>query len=126
MDAAEELERGRTAYARRAWLDAHESLTATDRAVQLGAQDLERLATAAYMLGRDDDYVRGLERAYQLHLDAGEALRALRCAFWVGINLMLRGEPGRAGGWLGRAQRLLEREGGDCGPAPPSPHPQPS
>jgi DNA-binding CsgD family transcriptional regulator len=64
--------------------------------------------------GRDDDYLTFLERAHQKHLDADEPLRAVRCAFWVGINLVLRGEAGRAGGWLGRAQRLLEREGRDC------------
>jgi DNA-binding CsgD family transcriptional regulator len=66
------------------------------------------------MLGRDDDCLGSLERAYHAHLDAGEALRAVRCAFWVGITLALRGEMGRASGWLGRAQRLVEREAEDC------------
>ena len=37
----------------------------------------------------------------------------MRCAFWIGVNLASRGEMGRASGWLGRAQRLLEREGRD-------------
>jgi tetratricopeptide (TPR) repeat protein len=41
-------------------------------------------------------------------------MRAVRCAFWVGMNLALRGEMGNATGWLGRAQRLVEREEGDC------------
>ncbi|HYH88438.1 MAG TPA: LuxR C-terminal-related transcriptional regulator [Solirubrobacteraceae bacterium] len=94
-----------------AWMDAYEELT---RADSLGAEDLERLATAAYMLGRDEDYFGGLERAHQAHLDAGEGLRAARCAFWLGLNLMLRGETGRATGWMGRAQRLVEREEHDC------------
>ena len=57
---------------------------------------------------------RALERAHQAHLDAGEPLRAVRCAFWLGLTLMLRGEAGRATGWLGRAQRLLDRDGRDC------------
>ena len=43
----------------------------------------------------------------------GSTLRAVRCAFWIGMNLALRGEMGPAGGWLGRAQRLLEREAPD-------------
>ncbi len=93
-DAADELERGRAAYARRAWLDAYESLAAADRVVRLGAQDLELLATSAYMLGRAEDYLRGLERAYQLHRDAGDPLRAVRCAFWMGLSLALQGEIG--------------------------------
>jgi len=94
-------------------LAAYESLWRADRAVSLAAADLELLATSAYMLGRDEDYLGGLERAYRLHLEAGETLRAARCAFWVGLNLVMRGETGRAMGWLGRAQRLAERER-DC------------
>ena len=111
MDAAEELERGRKACARRAWLAAFEALS---RAGPLGAEDSERLATSAYMLGRDDEHLRALERAQRLHLKADEPLRAVRCAFWLGITLMLRGELGRAEGWFGRARRLLDRAGADC------------
>jgi DNA-binding CsgD family transcriptional regulator len=114
LDATDELERGRESYARRAWMDAYEALSHADNASGLGAADLELLATAAYMLGRDDEHARGLERAHHAHLDAGDAVRALRCAFWLGITLMLRGELGRATGWLGRAQRLVEREERDC------------
>jgi DNA-binding CsgD family transcriptional regulator len=110
----DELERGRESYARRAWMNAYKSLSHADQATPLGAEDLELLATSAYMLGRDDDHVSGLERAYHMYLDAGEALQAVRCAFWVGVNLALRGEISRATGWFGRAQRLVEREERDC------------
>ena len=109
MDAVDQLERGRAAHARGAWIDAHESLSAADR-----ADDLELLATAAYMLGRDDEYVAAMERAHHLWLGGGERLRAARCAFWIGMNLSIRGEPARATGWLARARRLVERDGGDC------------
>jgi DNA-binding CsgD family transcriptional regulator len=114
VDAIDELGRGRESYARRAWMDAYKSLSRADQAAPLGAEDLELLATSAYMLGRDDDCLSSLERAYHVYLDAGEAMRAVRCAFWVGMNLALRGEMGHATGWLGRAQRLVERDGGDC------------
>jgi DNA-binding CsgD family transcriptional regulator len=110
---ADALRRGRLAYARRAWGDAFELLSLSDHAVPLSAEDLELLATSAYMLGRPDD-LSGLERAYHLYLDAGEPLRAARCAGWAGTHLALRGELGRATGWLGRAQRLVERDGRDC------------
>ena len=80
----------------------------------LEAEDLELLATSASMLGRDDEHVQVLERAHQVHLDAGETLRAARCAFWVGTHLVIRGEMGRATGWLARAQRLVEQEQRDC------------
>src|SRR5512133_3249845 len=108
------LERGRECYERRAWLDAYEALTQADRASRLRAEDLELLATSAYMLDRDDDFASALERAQRLYLDDGIAARAVRCAFWVGVNLATRGEMAGASGWFSRAQRLLEREERDC------------
>jgi DNA-binding CsgD family transcriptional regulator len=114
VDAADELNQGRQSYARRTWMDAYKSLSYADRVAPLGAEDLELLATSAYMLGRNDDHVSALERAHHMYLEAREALQAVRCAFWVGINLALRGEMSRATGWFGRAQRLLEREKRDC------------
>jgi DNA-binding CsgD family transcriptional regulator len=112
--AIAELERGRASYATGAWRKAFESFSGADRAMPLGAKDLELLARAAYMLGRDDDYLSGLERAHRAHLGAGEFARAARCAFWIGHNLLFRGERGRASGWFSRGERLLERVGVDC------------
>ena len=80
MHAVHELQGGRACYARRAWMEACKSLSQVDQAVPLGAEDLELLATSAYMIGRDDDLVGALERAHHLYLDSGEALRAVRCA----------------------------------------------
>jgi DNA-binding CsgD family transcriptional regulator len=114
MAQAHELERGRAAYATSAWAEAYASLSEADHAVPLAAEDLERLATSAYMLGRDGDYVAGLERAHHAHLHASETLPAVRCAYWLAIDLVLRGDTGRASGWLGRAHRMIEREGRDC------------
>ena len=54
------------------------------------------------------------ERVYHARLESGECLAAARAAFWLGFRLLVRGEAGRAGGWLGRAQRLVEREGREC------------
>jgi DNA-binding CsgD family transcriptional regulator len=114
VDAIDELGRGRESYARRAWMDAYKSLSHADQAASLPAEDLELLAKSAYMLGHDDDYLSGLERAHHAYHESGEAMRAVRCAFWVGLNLALRGELARATGWFSRAQRLLEREERDC------------
>jgi ATP/maltotriose-dependent transcriptional regulator MalT len=111
---SESLQRGRDAYAERSWRAAFDGLATADDAVGLDREDLELLATAAYMLGLQDEYFAALERAHQAHLDAGEALRAARCAIWVGLNLAQQGEMGRATGWVARAQRLVEREGRDC------------
>ena len=110
----EQLENGREAYAGRAWADAYAALSNADRIAPLGADDLELLATSASMTGRVDDYLTLLERIHHMHLDAGERIRAARAAFWAGMTLATRGEPGPAGGWFSRAQRLVEREEQDC------------
>ena len=113
-DVRDPLERGREACAGRAWRDAFKYLSESDSKSGLGTEDLELLATAAYMTGRDDAYLDSLARAHQAHVDSGENLRAARCAFWAGLCLLFRDEPGRATGWFGRAQRLVERDGSDC------------
>ena len=107
------LAQGREAYARWEWLDAYQSLLRADEAVPLEPEDLELVAVAAFMLGRDDDTVSYLERTHHLCLERGETLRAVHAAVWVGLNLAGRGEVGPATGWLGRAQRLLEQEPGE-------------
>jgi hypothetical protein len=44
------------------------------------AEDLELLANSASMVGRMDEYLGLLERAHRVYLDAGDGLRAARCA----------------------------------------------
>ena len=94
-------------------MEAYESLSRADRESSLAPDDLALLATCAYMIGREGEYRELLERAHRAHLDAGEELAALRCAFWIGVTLASHGEIGRASGWLRRARRLLERQDGD-------------
>jgi DNA-binding CsgD family transcriptional regulator len=113
MDAVAELERGREAYSREAWLDAYESLSRADGEASLAPGDLALLATCAYMIGRESEYRTVLERAYRVHLEAGDEIAALRCAFWIGVTLASHGETGGASGWLRRARRLLERQDGE-------------
>ena len=114
MAAVAELERGRNAYAQRAWHAAYTALIAANAETPLGVDDLELLVTAAGMLGRDDEYLSLGERAHHAHLEAGQSLSAARSAFWVGLFSAMRGDFARASGWLGRAQRLVERAGTDC------------
>jgi DNA-binding CsgD family transcriptional regulator len=109
----EALERARNAYARRAWLEAHEAFSQADEKEPLEAEDLELLTTATLMLGRDDAALAVLERAHHRYLEREETLPAVRAAIWMGINLAYRGAVGPASGWLGRAQRLLDQEPGE-------------
>jgi DNA-binding CsgD family transcriptional regulator len=110
----QELERARGSFERRSWADAYAAFVLADALECLEAADLERLALAAYLTGRDNEYLDVLERAHHAHLKSGARARAVRCAFWLGFRLIMRGETGRATGWLCRADRLLEGEAGEC------------
>jgi DNA-binding CsgD family transcriptional regulator len=107
-------ERGRRAFAERAWEDAHDALTQASAEGPLDADDVERLALSAGLTGHEDSSLAAFERLYQLSLDAGQVPRAARAAFWSAMRLFSLGEMARAGGWLGRAQRLVEGLGEEC------------
>ena len=96
-DAAQALEKlRRTSYARSAWSDAHASLTQADELAGLGAADLELLATAPYMLGRDDDTTPSSSAPITPTSTTGGPLRAARCAFWVAHQPPPAGDTGPA------------------------------
>ena len=107
------LEQGRGAYANGDWQDAFDALGRAHREQALAPEDLELLARSAYMLGLDDEYRGALEQAYHAYHDAADALRAARCAWWIGHNLLFLGQSAPARGWFARGQRLLEREDRD-------------
>ena len=111
MTLAEELAAGRDAVGAREWTRAYDALRAADRDGGLGPDDLEGLALAAYLSGRDDAYEHAMERCVHLLLDADEPRRAARNAFWLALALFLRDEPARGGGWLSRAHRTLAEAG---------------
>ena len=104
----DELQQGREAYRRRAWADAHAILSRVERERRLGAEDLQRLAVAAYLTNRNDDCLAALERCHHAHHQRGEHAGAVRAAFWLGFRLASSGEMGPANGWFARCARLLE------------------
>jgi DNA-binding CsgD family transcriptional regulator len=114
MTAAEALDRGRGSFGRHAWADAYAELSVADHEAPLGATDLERLAMAAFLLGRDDDGDDAGARAFHECLRLGDAPRAARCAFWLGLGLLQRGEMAPGSGWLARASGLLDEGRLDC------------
>jgi len=109
-----ELARGREAAGRLAWADAYTALSLADRSSPLAGEDLELLATAAYLLGRVEESLQALQRAQQIHAEGGDPRRAARCAFWLWFHLINQEELAQASGWLARANRLLEHEQQEC------------
>ncbi len=108
------LDRGRESFAGQAWADAYAQLLAADRQAPLQPEDLERLATAAYLVGKDADCADIWARAHHGFQGRGEVERAARCAFWLAFGLFDRGETARGGGWIARARRLLDARPQDC------------
>ena len=114
MTAVDSLDRGRASFARQAWGEAYAQLTAADREAALDPEDLERLAIAAHLVGRDAECADVWTRAHHAFLGRGAIPEAARCAFWLGFISLLEGEPARSGGWLARGQRLLDDGRHDC------------
>jgi len=109
MTGADALALGHEFFERQAWADAYAQLAAADREEPLALEDLERLATAAYLAGRDGACASAWARAHRESVRAGDAPRAARCAFWLGLPLLLKGDAAPARGWLARASSARDR-----------------
>ncbi|TIT22566.1 MAG: helix-turn-helix transcriptional regulator [Mesorhizobium sp.] len=96
------------------WSRLHRELSDRDRRSQLGGAELQRLGEAAYMLGREEEFIRDYERAFEEHLRNGRERSAARCGFWIGLTLMFRGEFAQGSGWLTRAHRLVADHAPEC------------
>jgi DNA-binding CsgD family transcriptional regulator len=114
VNTVDALAHGRESFEGKAWGDAHAQLSAADLEAPLELDDLERLAAAAYLSGRDAESEEIWGRAHHESLDRSDWARAARCAFWLGISLSSRSENAKASGWLARGQRVVEESGHQC------------
>jgi tetratricopeptide (TPR) repeat protein len=102
------LDRARAAFARTAWREAYDGLSAADVAGSLEAEDLERLAEAAWWLSDGTACVRARERAYRQYRRRGEPRAAARVALALAEDHFHRLARSVGQGWLRRAERDLE------------------
>lgn len=86
------------------WRDVYQRFAASDPAT-LDADDLERLAEAAFWLGRPRESIAARQRAYGLHREVGDAEREARAAWLLFHGHFDLDETAVAGGWLRRAQQ---------------------
>jgi tetratricopeptide (TPR) repeat protein len=108
MDSADQVtEQGRAAYDRRAWSEAFACLTQAHRAGRLAPADLDRLAVAAYLTGRDDAADEYAAQAYRAWVHDRRPRAAARRAAWLALHLLLRGEEVRSRAWSARAEEQL-------------------
>jgi DNA-binding CsgD family transcriptional regulator len=115
MSANAALTRGRAAFEREAWAEACRELAAVDARGGLEPDDLDRLATAAYLVGEEVLSADARARAHAGFLERGQPVRAARSAFWLAFALTDKpATAAQAGGWLARARRILDECGLDC------------
>src|ERR671910_296958 len=108
MNAPTALDRGRAAYQAHRWSEAIAELGTAEHDDAVVPQDLEQFATALFLVGRGAEGVDALTRAHEAYLGADDPSGAIRCAAWLGMELMSLGDRARSAGWFARAQRLVE------------------
>jgi DNA-binding CsgD family transcriptional regulator len=108
------IAQGREAFGRRKWREAYAQFSQADRESPLEPADLERFATAAYLVGEDAHATVIWTRAHHQLIDHGNVERAARWGFWLSLSLLLGGEMARSTGWLARSQRLLKDREDAC------------
>jgi DNA-binding CsgD family transcriptional regulator len=106
-DGATRLGQARELHAQSRWTEACEQFAAADRSEPLDADDLERYAEAAQILGRGDEAIQLLRRAFNLRIDAGEVDQAITSAFWLFQALIINAEFARARGWAAQVRRSM-------------------
>lgn len=106
----ETLEIARDAMMRHAWSEAVEAFTAADRDGGLSPEDLERLGTAQWWAGDPGASTEALERAFVGQVEADRPVDAARVAITLAYQALRRLAASVGGGWLARAERLLENE----------------
>lgn len=107
MDRDANLEAARAAFDRRAWEQAWSGLSAADASAPLDRENLERLAAAALLTGRDADSDDAWLRAYRLGLECQDRAQAVKSLFWLTFRLLNSGRIEQANGWIAKATRLL-------------------
>lgn len=93
-------------YREQSWTETYKALKKREETLKTG--ELYQLAVAAYLLGKDVESIDILSTTHHHFLKTENVSQAIRCAFWIGMLLMIKGERSRGGGWFSRAQRLAE------------------
>jgi DNA-binding CsgD family transcriptional regulator len=107
------LEQARAAFDRGDWDVAFEGWSGADTDA-LTAVELEDLATTAELLGRHDDAVRALQRAFVCSEQGHDRTRAVTCAFRLAMSAAAHGEPALFAGWTSRAEHLVVDADGEA------------
>ncbi|HKW01803.1 MAG TPA: response regulator transcription factor [Vicinamibacterales bacterium] len=109
------LNDARAAFDRGAWNEVFSALTTIDARTPLEPEDLDRLATAATLVGEGAAATVARTRAHAAYLERGEPIRAAATAIWLAFSLVDQPDQrAHAAGWFARARRLVDDAGTPC------------
>jgi tetratricopeptide (TPR) repeat protein len=100
--------RGRAAFGRGAWREAYDHLAAASASAELEADDLVRLAEAAWWVADGRTSLRAREQAYRAYLQRGDLRVAAAMALALAEDHFHRLARSVGQGWLRRAERHLD------------------
>ncbi len=84
------------------------------QAGELDVEEIDALATAAYMTGHEQESFDVWGRGHQRCLDVGDVVRATRFGVRLAQALGFTGDFARSSGWAERCRRLLDDATIDC------------
>jgi DNA-binding NarL/FixJ family response regulator len=96
------------------WGEQYRQYAARDAEHEFDVGELDRLATAAYMTGRDEEGFAVWGRAHQRCLAEGNVARAAMFGVRLAQALAFKGDIARSSGWVDRSHRLLDDADLDC------------
>ncbi len=107
------IDDARTAFERHDWAETHRLLSALP-VDDLSVDDLDRLATAAYLTGGDEAAFELWTRVHRDCAQAGAIELAARFGLRLAQTMGFKGDIARSAGWAERTRRLLDETGVDC------------
>lgn len=99
----------REAASRHAWRVAYEAFSSAS-GTELGADDLERFAAAAWWTGKLEEAIALRERAFAAYAAAGDRQHAARLALALSWDYSGRGSFAVSNGWFAKGERLLDKQ----------------
>ena len=102
------LRAGLQAFERREWSEAFRTLTMADDGRALAPAHLERLAEAAWWIGKSDECIKARERAYARYVESGDERQAASVAIALAEDYFHKLVRAASNGWMQRAERHLK------------------
>lgn len=114
MSNVNNLQKGLEAFRLRSWKEAYTHLSSADEINSLAPDDLELLARAAYLCGKESECIETWIRAYKEFQGRRKTKEAAGSAFWTGLILSNLGDFAQSSGWFARARRLVGESREEC------------